>query len=587
MFGFSTFSEAPFSTLPLTGAVYAASVTEASTAQDAILAQLIARSVLQEAATGTDSITALRALNSAVLDTATGTDSVFARAVFQGILQEIATLTDSVNAPGSTYSAPVVELATLQDAVLAAATFPTAVTEAATGTETNSAAFTPLVQIIETATITDEVSPPGSIYNPVVLAVAAMLDSVNAPGSIYNAPILESGTATVVLRRAKLNAISSNSFGGTGGVTTPLSIDAVLSSNVYGGIQASAVALEPDAEISGGTTTAVVSSNQASSTVQFEQITATVLTSAITIEVTSGWRSSATNGVTTVTLNSASAARIVTPYAVSTQNGPWVYRQINGRNLSSVRYVNGNFYAYSISTLSPNQLYRSADGFNWVQLQAPNPARPIRAIFGNGTQLIVQQNSTQIYLSTDNGATWATNTIAFAAGAVTAAVWDGTKYVYNNGRRIYTSTDGATWTFRYGSVITSERSSLAWNGAYFVAVFQGANSNIGSIIARSTNGTTWTTLSSIGWMSIVFNFGSTFAVALRNGEFYSLDPATNNYVALGVNTGYIYDAFAEGDYGVSFYNGEYILPAINLTAVNQLSASTDLVTFTAKPITFL
>jgi hypothetical protein len=222
-----------------------------------------------------------------------------------------------------------------------------------------------------------------------------------------------------------------------------------------------------------------------------------------------------------------------------------------------------------------------------VQLQAPNPARPIRAIFGNGTQLIVQQNATQIYLSTDNGATWATSTTTFAATVAGAAVWDGTKYVYNNGRRIYTSTDGATWTPRYTSGVLSQHSSLVWNGTYFVAVFQGSNSNLGSGIARSTDGTTWTTLSSIGWMSIVFNFGSTFAVALRNGEFYSLDPATNNYVALGVNTGYIYDAFAEGDYGVSFYNGEYILPAINLTAVNQLSASTDLVTFTAKPITFL
>jgi hypothetical protein len=134
---------------------------------------------------------------------------VSASAVFRGILQEIAALTDSVNAPGSTYSAPVVELATLQDAVRAAATFPTAVIEAATGTEINSAAFTPLVRIIETATITDaasalaafaartaesanitdEVSPPGSIYNPVVLAVAQLLDQVSPAGSIYNAPV--------------------------------------------------------------------------------------------------------------------------------------------------------------------------------------------------------------------------------------------------------------------------------------------------------------------------------------------------------------------------------------------------------------
>jgi hypothetical protein len=193
-------------------ATFRSQVTETSTAQDIVRGFMVAAVQVSESATGTDQVSALRALAAAVVEAVSGSDVVSASAVFRGILQEIATLTDSVNAPGSTYSAPVVELATLQDAVRAAATFPTAVTEAATGTETNRAAFTPLVRIIETATITDvasalaafaartaesanitdEVSPPGSIYNPVVLAVATMLDSVNAPGSIYNPRVVES-----------------------------------------------------------------------------------------------------------------------------------------------------------------------------------------------------------------------------------------------------------------------------------------------------------------------------------------------------------------------------------------------------------
>jgi fibronectin-binding autotransporter adhesin len=197
-------------------ATFQSQVAETSTAQDIVLGFMVIAVQVSESSTGSDQISALRALAAAVVEAVSGSDAVSATAVFQGILQEIATLTDSVNAPGSTYSAPVVELATLQDAVRAAATFPTAVTEAATGTEVNSAAFTPLAQITEAATvtdaasalaafaartaesanITDEVSPPGSIYNPVVLAVATMLDSVNAPGSIYNAPVLESATIT-------------------------------------------------------------------------------------------------------------------------------------------------------------------------------------------------------------------------------------------------------------------------------------------------------------------------------------------------------------------------------------------------------
>jgi fibronectin-binding autotransporter adhesin len=195
-------------------ATFSSSIIESSTAQDIIQAYLTAVGVITELATGSDQVSALRALAAAIAETASTTDTVAAKAIFRGILQELATAQDAVNAPGSTYSAPVVELATLLDAVLAKATFPVSLNETATGTETVQAIFIPYAQITETATITDaasalaifaartvesayitdQVSPPGSIYNPVVLAVAQMLDQVSPPGSVYNAPVLESAT---------------------------------------------------------------------------------------------------------------------------------------------------------------------------------------------------------------------------------------------------------------------------------------------------------------------------------------------------------------------------------------------------------
>jgi len=197
-------------------ATFAPQITESSTAQDIVLGFMVAAVQISESATGTDQISALRALAAAVVETATVTDSLSAQAIFRGILQEIATLTDAVNAPGSTYSAPVIELATLQDAVRAAATFPVSLAETATGTETVAARFIPLAnvtesatitdaasalaafaaRVAESATITDAVSPPGSIYNPVVLAVAQLVDQVSPAGSIYNAPVLVSATIT-------------------------------------------------------------------------------------------------------------------------------------------------------------------------------------------------------------------------------------------------------------------------------------------------------------------------------------------------------------------------------------------------------
>jgi hypothetical protein len=202
-----------------TNATLNSSVDETAIAQEIVRGFMVAAVQISESATGTDQISALRALAAAVVETATVTDSLSAQAIFRGILQEIATLTDSVNAPGSTYSAPIIELATLQDVVRAAATFPASLTETATGTQTNSAAFIPSAQVFETATITDvnsalvafaarvaenavitdQVSPPGSIYNPVVLAVAQLVDNVSPAGSIYNAPVLESAAITDAL----------------------------------------------------------------------------------------------------------------------------------------------------------------------------------------------------------------------------------------------------------------------------------------------------------------------------------------------------------------------------------------------------
>jgi hypothetical protein len=197
-----------------TNATLNSQVAETSVAQDIVNGFMLAAAAVSESATGTDQISSLRVLAAAVVEAVSGSDVVLAKAVFQGILQELATAQDAVNAPGSTYSAPIAELVSLLDAALAKAIFPTSVTETATGTEAVRAAFIPYAQIAETATITDaasalaifaartvesayitdQVSPPGSIYNPVVLAVAQMLDQVSPPGSIYNAPVLESAT---------------------------------------------------------------------------------------------------------------------------------------------------------------------------------------------------------------------------------------------------------------------------------------------------------------------------------------------------------------------------------------------------------
>jgi hypothetical protein len=273
-------------------------VAEAVTASDVAQAFLALSGAISETARSSDSAATVVVFVGAVAEQLSAADlTSVAASIFGAAAQEQAQAQDSVNAPGSTYNPTAAETARAQDQSAAAATFPVAVADAASVSDADSAAFTAATNIAEsaqaseiasalaafaaltaeTASAADQTSVAPSVFSAIALASAQALDSANPAGSVYRASVAVAVVASDALRRAKLNAISSTSFGGTDGVTTAFTIGAVLSPDVYDGIQASAVALESDAEVSGGTATAVVSSNQAAGTVQSGPITATVL----------------------------------------------------------------------------------------------------------------------------------------------------------------------------------------------------------------------------------------------------------------------------------------------------------------------
>jgi len=196
--------------------IFKVQIAESVTGQDVISAFAQFAASITESGTGTDVVSALRILTAIVSEAATGTELVSALQVFNSLIAEGATVTDALQAAGSTYNALIAETASQTDRAVAQATFPASLAETATGTETVAARFIPLAnvtesatitdaasalaafaaRVAESATITDAVSPPGSIYNPVVLAVAQLVDQVSPAGSIYNAPVLVSATIT-------------------------------------------------------------------------------------------------------------------------------------------------------------------------------------------------------------------------------------------------------------------------------------------------------------------------------------------------------------------------------------------------------
>jgi hypothetical protein len=451
--------------------------------------------------------------------------------------------------------------------VRAAATFPTAVIEAATGTEINSAAFTPLVQIIETATITDvtsalaafaartaesanitdEVSPPGSIYNPVVLAVATMLDSVNAPGSIYNAPVLESATIADSLIGGFLWNLIDNAENADWGT-----ID-VAQATSWGVIDAAQPA---DWQ-----------------TINAEQIPTT------NTSETSAWRGAVTNGSVTLMLGGSGymARSVDAGQTWSTYSLPAL--------ATFVVWSNGFFYISDASTYFAS----STDGLNWTQLTnptfspIPTSVQPVQVICNSSIGLLVVTGSVS-YMSYDGGFTWTEGSLSGLTRPA-SAVWDGSKFVLA-GRLIYTSTDGLNWTTRLniGGTQFDRVYRLAWSGALFVATFWDPLSPITNRSYTSPDGITWTDVTS--------TYGRAFgAVSYANGRFvfvaasntqsayYTSVTGTTTPVLQGTILAYRNQVYT-GNFQIAYVGTTYALPGNQTNSNNRFFyTSTNLTTF--------
>jgi fibronectin-binding autotransporter adhesin len=556
-------------------ATFKSQIAESSTAQDIVLGFLVAATQITESATGSDQISALRALAAAVVEAAIGTDAVTAKAIFRGILLEIATLTDSVNAPGSTYSAPVVELAVLQDLVRAAATFPTSITETATGTQTNSAAFIPYANITESATVTDAASAVAnfaarmtetatisdqaivapSVFNAITVATATALDNFNPAGSIYNAPVIETAVVLDSLIGAFLwNLINTGQNPDWGDITS--------SQNPNWN------PIDSAENFAGWTLISVAASSEPS------------------------WTSSAASPTALISINYNNNVNFGAGYLLYTgeQTNYYTLPVTGGNNtISSAFYVNGQFFVIGVQYGSGVML-RSSDGRNWTTVTVPNPSSPVLTVFGNGTQLGILNNG-RTYISTDNGNTWTTGAAGQATFSYrTDVIWDGTKYVLNDGRRIRTSTDGLNWTIRFTAGVGRDRGSLIWTGPAFVAVFSSVlGPTTTAQIRVSANGVTWNTPTS-SFSNAVSLFQGPGLVGLfqKNGSVIALSGITGtNFTATFLTNVPGYTYYPNDSYGfqVAQLGGLYFVPGVGGSALtSKYITTTDFQSYATRTV---
>jgi hypothetical protein len=185
----------------------------------------------------------------------------------------------------------------------------------------------------------------------------------------------------------------------------------------------------------------------------------------------------------------------------------------NGDKCSAVAW-NGLIWLASGSIQSGASTYDpvlliSSDGINWIS--TPTPITTTISSFAWSGSLWVAvgilvnggvDEGSVIYSA--NGIDWSPSTSGnniFTNGANTVA-WGGSIFIASgtgsspNGVRVATSPDGITWTqsTSANSAFVQYCNGFAWNGSQWIGV--GLNSQGDGVIGYSTNGTTWTTLTS-------------------------------------------------------------------------------------------
>ena len=161
-------------TVDAPGSTFNPRLSEAATATDAVAGTLTLLAQVADAITGTDTVAATLAINRSVSETATATDATAGRFAFAGIILESATATDATSTTG---------------------TFNSSLAETSTATDSDSAsgAFNP--SLSETATATDAPSTANNTFNPSLAETATGTDSPVANLSVTGA-ISETATAT-------------------------------------------------------------------------------------------------------------------------------------------------------------------------------------------------------------------------------------------------------------------------------------------------------------------------------------------------------------------------------------------------------
>jgi len=226
--------------------------------------------------------------------------------------------------------------------------------------------------------------------------------------------------------------------------------------------------------------------------------------------------------------------------ATSTDAITWTQRTAAAPFFSQLNLLscNGSIWVATDNNNSQGTvIYSSDNGVTWALATFVSAARNVVSLINNGSTFLLSDNNGRIYSST-NGSTWTENTsfntASLNAGQVYNLGWTGADWVVGCQYGALTSSDLTTWSGYVGINLSRQISdvqatsySLAYNRYY-------SSRNTASVpnIFSSSNGYVWTNLSSSSFTPFKVNCAGANTVLIAVGSsggtsvFRSTDGAT-------------------------------------------------------------
>jgi hypothetical protein len=558
------------------------SLSEAATATDAVASTMTLLAQVADAITGTDTVAATLAINRSVSETATATDATESRFAFAGIILESATATDTTSTL-ATFSSNVAETGTGTDAVSTTATLTPSLSEAATATDAPSTAnntFNP--SLAETATGTD--SPVANLSVTGAVSETATATDTTQSVVIFVGAVSETATATDLI------SALTDFLGQIAETATATDITLVAPSVFGPQVQEAVAALDANQP-----TNSTFNVQLVESATLLDSVIGAYLWNVIDDSQTPDW-TLISDAITYSTGTTGSwYATVAAPSAVLMFTGRIGNPDVSYLRVSSAvsnfgsfsppstypssAFVNGYIYIFNHFSFGP--VRRSVDGVTWEVVNIPVPTSAVRCVFGNGTQLGVIQGTTA-YVSTDNGATWISGSSTFISSGYGQAIWDGTKYLLTIGGQRRASLNGGTWINVGGGALAGyDHGFVAWNGSRYVTLRTSPDNSIVSVSADGLSFTTVPATTESATASVLGLIDNEFILINEAGEVLRLDAVTSTFTKLGQVPNTTYSRALTAIYTFGKFQGKVYLSGSHDTP-NTYLTTTDFVTYTVN-----